>query len=83
MAVLPEVDVVMNAVVGAVGLEPSLLALAAGKSLALANKEAMVMAGGLLTDAAAAPAPRYAPSIASTARSGSAWPAKSRTTSRS
>src|SRR6188472_3145724 len=54
MAVLPEVDVVMNAVVGAVGLEPSLQALAAGKSLALANKEAMVMAGGLLTDAAAA-----------------------------
>src|SRR6185295_8628011 len=52
--VLPEVDVVMNAVVGAVGLEPSLQALAAGKSLALANKEAMVMAGGLLTDAAAA-----------------------------
>jgi 1-deoxy-D-xylulose-5-phosphate reductoisomerase len=54
IATLAEVDVVMNGVVGNAGLEPSLQALAAGKALALANKEAMVMAGGLLTAAAAA-----------------------------
>ena len=54
MAVLPEVDVVVSAVVGKDGLEPALEALSAGKALALANKEAMVMAGGLLTAAARA-----------------------------
>jgi 1-deoxy-D-xylulose-5-phosphate reductoisomerase len=52
IANLPEVDVVLSAIVGKDGLEPALEALAAGKALALANKEAMVMAGSLLTAAA-------------------------------
>src|SRR5207248_643452 len=49
----PEVDVVMAGVVGKVGLEPVLGALECGKAVALANKEAMVMAGNLVTAAAA------------------------------
>jgi 1-deoxy-D-xylulose-5-phosphate reductoisomerase len=44
----PEVDLVINALVGSVGLIPSLDALEAGKTLATANKESLVMAGGLL-----------------------------------
>ncbi len=47
------VDIVVSAVVGRDGLEPALAALQAGKTLALANKEAMVMAGNLLAAAAA------------------------------
>src|SRR5205823_5690106 len=43
MATDPEVDVVLAGVVGKVGLEPILAALEAGKAVALANKEAMVM----------------------------------------
>ena len=43
-----DVDVVLNAIVGAAGLRPALAALRAGKTLALANKECMVMAGELL-----------------------------------
>jgi 1-deoxy-D-xylulose-5-phosphate reductoisomerase len=44
----PEVDLVINALVGSVGLIPSLDALEAGKMLATANKESLVMAGELL-----------------------------------
>jgi len=47
-----DVDVVVNALVGAAGLEPTLRALEAGKRLALANKESLV-AGGSLVHAAA------------------------------
>ena len=47
-----EVDLVMSAVVGKDGLAPALAALAVGKTVALANKEAMVMAGPLLVAAA-------------------------------
>lgn len=47
----PEVDVVLNAVVGAAGLEPTLAALRAGKRLALANKESLVAGGDLVTEA--------------------------------
>ncbi len=43
-----DVDIVVNAIVGAQGLGPALAALRAGKTLALANKECMVMAGELL-----------------------------------
>jgi len=50
----PEVDVVLNALVGAVGLEPTLRALRAGHRLALANKESLVAGGRLVMDAAAA-----------------------------
>jgi 1-deoxy-D-xylulose-5-phosphate reductoisomerase len=53
MATDPSVDVVVSAVVGAEGLVPTLAALSAGKAVALANKEAMVMAGGLVKEAAA------------------------------
>src|SRR5690348_6040658 len=43
-----DVDIVLNAVVGAAGLEATLAALAAGKRVALANKETLVMAGALV-----------------------------------
>jgi 1-deoxy-D-xylulose-5-phosphate reductoisomerase len=48
----PLADVVMAGVVGKDGLEPVRAALLAGKTVALANKEAMVMAGGILQAAA-------------------------------
>jgi 1-deoxy-D-xylulose-5-phosphate reductoisomerase len=48
LAADPEVDIVVNALVGAVGLLPTLRALEAGKRVALANKEALVMGGPLL-----------------------------------
>jgi len=47
-----EVDVVLNAIVGAAGLRASVAALSSGKALALANKESLV-AGGLVCSAAA------------------------------
>ena len=47
IAVLPEVDTVMAAIVGAAGLAPTLAAARAGKRLLLANKEALVMAGAV------------------------------------
>jgi 1-deoxy-D-xylulose-5-phosphate reductoisomerase len=50
----PEVDVVVNAVVGSAGLDPTLAALRAGKRVALANKETLVMAGELVAQAACA-----------------------------
>jgi len=50
----PEVDVVVNAVVGAAGLDATLAALRAGKRVALANKETLVMAGDLVAQAACA-----------------------------
>lgn len=50
----PEVDIVVNAVVGAAGLEATLAALQAGKRVALANKETLVMAGDLVAQAACA-----------------------------
>ncbi|MFD1814293.1 1-deoxy-D-xylulose-5-phosphate reductoisomerase [Rhodococcus gannanensis] len=49
-----EADVVLNALVGSLGLEPTLAALESGARLALANKESLV-AGGPLVQAAAAP----------------------------
>jgi len=47
IASLPEVDTVMAAIVGAAGLGPTLAAVSAGKRVLLANKEALVMAGGI------------------------------------
>ena len=46
-------DIVVAAIVGAAGLPPTLAALEAGTSVALANKEALVCAGGLMTATAA------------------------------
>lgn len=43
-----DVDIVLNAVVGAAGLDATLAALEAGKRVALANKETLVMAGHLV-----------------------------------
>lgn len=48
----PDVDKVVAAIVGAAGLPPVAAALAAGKPVALANKESLVVAGRLLTDLA-------------------------------
>jgi 1-deoxy-D-xylulose-5-phosphate reductoisomerase len=48
-----EADVVLNAITGAAGLKPTLAALAAGSTLALANKESLVIGGRLVTRAAA------------------------------
>jgi len=49
VASAPEVDTVVSAAVGAAGLVPTYAAVSAGKTVALANKEAMVLAGELLS----------------------------------
>jgi 1-deoxy-D-xylulose-5-phosphate reductoisomerase len=49
----PDVDIVLNAVVGAAGLDATLAALSHGKRVALANKETLVMAGPLVAAACA------------------------------
>ena len=51
-AVLPEADTVVTAVVGMVGLKPTLAAIGEKKRIALANKETLVCAGELVMDAA-------------------------------
>src|SRR5260221_7592609 len=53
VATHPEGECVVSATVGAVGFVPTLRALEAGKRVALANKETLVMAGELMTSAAA------------------------------
>jgi 1-deoxy-D-xylulose-5-phosphate reductoisomerase len=52
VATHPQADCVVSATVGAVGFVPTLSALEAGKRVALANKETLVMAGELMTRAA-------------------------------
>ncbi len=47
-----EADVVLNALVGSLGLEPTLATLESGRRLALANKESLVAGGSLVTRAA-------------------------------
>jgi len=49
-----EYDLLVNAVVGSVGFRPTLAAVERGRSVALANKETMVIGGALVTAAAAA-----------------------------
>jgi 1-deoxy-D-xylulose-5-phosphate reductoisomerase len=49
-----EADVVVSALVGGVGLLPTMAAIEAGRTMALANKETLVMAGPLMTAAARA-----------------------------
>lgn len=46
-----DVEMVVSAIVGAAGLVPTLAAINAGKDIALANKESLVMAGALVTQA--------------------------------
>ena len=48
LAAWPDVDTVVNAIVGAAGLEPTLEALSTGRRLALANKESLVVGGELV-----------------------------------
>lgn len=47
----PNVDIVLNALMGSVGCLPTLSAIRASKHIALANKETLVMAGEVITDA--------------------------------
>ncbi len=61
MAVLDEVDIVLTAVVGAAGLPAVLRAAEKGKTLAIANKEPLVIAGRLLTETARAHGARILP----------------------
>lgn len=53
LAMAPDVDVVLSAVVGAAGLSGTWAALEAGKTVALANKESLVVGGPLVTKLAA------------------------------
>lgn len=52
LAAIEEADLVVNAVVGAAGLAPTLTALSAGKPVALANKESIVLAGEMVMQTA-------------------------------
>jgi len=52
VAVQPQADIVMAAIVGAAGLAPSLAAVRAGKRVLVANKEPLVMLGGLFVEEA-------------------------------
>lgn len=51
-ASLPDVDVVVTAMVGFAGLRPTVAAIETGKNIALANKETLVVAGELITELA-------------------------------
>ena len=52
LSTLAEADIVLIAIVGTAGLEPALAAIEAGKDLAIASKEILVMAGEVITTAA-------------------------------
>ena len=61
LASSPEVDIVVAAIVGSAGLESALEAVRHGKTLALANKEALVVAGPVLMDIAKSSGARLMP----------------------
>jgi 1-deoxy-D-xylulose-5-phosphate reductoisomerase len=61
VATHPDADILLSALVGALGLEPTLAAIDAGKDVALANKEVLVVAGALVTRAARARGVRLLP----------------------
>ena len=48
IAVLPEIQVLVTAIVGMIGIRPTIAAISAGKDIALANKETLVTAGHLI-----------------------------------
>ena len=48
ISVLPEADVVLTAIVGMIGIRPTIAAIEAGKDIALANKETLVTAGHII-----------------------------------
>jgi 1-deoxy-D-xylulose-5-phosphate reductoisomerase len=52
LATLPEADIVLIAIVGTAGLQPALAAIRAGKDIAVASKEILVMAGEIIMDEA-------------------------------
>ena len=58
---LPSVNTVLTAMVGYAGLQPTIAAIQAGKNIALANKETLVVAGELITDLAAKNAVKILP----------------------
>ncbi len=61
LACLPEGDMVVAAVVGTLGLKPTLAAIQAGKDIALANKEILVLAGKFVMAAAQAKGVKVVP----------------------
>jgi 1-deoxy-D-xylulose-5-phosphate reductoisomerase len=61
VATHPKAELVMSALVGAMGLRPTLAAIRAGKDIAFANKEVLVIAGQLITDAVRASGVRLLP----------------------
>ena len=61
MATLPDADLVLIAIVGTAGLQPALAAIAAGKDIAVASKEILVMAGEAVMAAAAEAGVRVLP----------------------
>ncbi|MBK0383515.1 1-deoxy-D-xylulose-5-phosphate reductoisomerase [Pedobacter sp. SD-b] len=52
VVLLPELEIVLTALVGFAGLKPTIAAIKAGKHIALANKETLVVAGELITNLA-------------------------------
>ena len=54
-------NIVVNAVVGSIGLKPTMAAINAGKNIALANKETLVAAGNLVMEAAKASGSKICP----------------------
>ncbi len=54
LATLPEADIVLIAIVGTAGLQPALAAIRAGKDIAIASKEILVMAGEIVMSEARA-----------------------------
>ena len=61
LATLPEAQVVVSAVAGTAGLQPTLAAIRAGKDIALANKEILVLTGQLMIAEAATHKARFLP----------------------
>ena len=63
-----DADLVLNAITGSAGLGPTIVALTEGIDLALANKESLVVGGGLVTALAEATGAAIIPSTPSTRR---------------
>ena len=61
LATDPDVDLVVNGLVAGVGLRPTLAAVQAGKDVAIANKETLVVAGRIVTELAAQQGVKLAP----------------------
>lgn len=61
LATMPEADLVLIAIVGTAGLAPALAAIEAGKDIAVASKEILVMAGGIVMQAASRKGVRVLP----------------------